>query len=128
MGRERAKFADYDALKEKAQKFDEYEDANKTELQKAQEKTQALQAQIDAYQKAETVRSIREKVSAETGVPANLLRAETEEECREQAEELLKWRPNTYPDVRDGGEPMNPPQKKKTTRELFAEALQSGGI
>lgn len=32
--RERAKYVDYEALKEKADKFDAFEEANKTELQK----------------------------------------------------------------------------------------------
>lgn len=127
LGRERAKYADYDALKEKAQKYDEAEDANKSELQKAQEQAQALRTQLEAMQKADAVRAIREKVSAETGVPTKFLKAETEEECRAEADDLLKWRPNTYPDVRDGGEPIQPPLKR-TTRELFAEALKNGGI
>ena len=35
--RERAKFADYEALKAKAEKFDKAEEAAKSELQKAQE-------------------------------------------------------------------------------------------
>lgn len=128
LGRERAKYADYDALKEKAQKYDAFEDANKSELQKAQEHAQSLQSQLDAYIHADEVRTIRDKVSAETGVPANLLKADTEEECRQQAADLLKWKPNTYPEVRDGGEPLEPPKKKKSTRELFAEALSNGGI
>lgn len=38
--REGAKYADYEELKAKASKFDEMEEANKSELQKANEKLQ----------------------------------------------------------------------------------------
>ena len=41
------KYADYDDLKAKATKFDEMEEAEKTELQKATEKADALQAQLE---------------------------------------------------------------------------------
>lgn len=40
--REKAKYADYDDLKAKASKVDEYENASKSELEKAQEKAEAL--------------------------------------------------------------------------------------
>jgi len=44
LARERQKYADYDDLKEKAGKYDEYQAQNKTELQKEKEKSDALQA------------------------------------------------------------------------------------
>lgn len=62
--RERSKYADYEALKAKAEKFDEAEEAGKTELQKANEKADALQKQVDAFTKAEQLRTVRQKVSA----------------------------------------------------------------
>lgn len=37
LARERQKYADYDDLKEKASKYDEYQAQNKTELQKEKE-------------------------------------------------------------------------------------------
>lgn len=43
LARERAKFADYDELKGKASKYDEAEQANKTELQRAQEAAAAAE-------------------------------------------------------------------------------------
>ena len=45
--RERAKYADYDDLKTKATKYDEAEEASKSELQKATEKAAALQKRLD---------------------------------------------------------------------------------
>ncbi len=49
---ERKKYADYDSLKEKAGKYDAQEEANKSELQKANEKATDLQAKLDAMTKA----------------------------------------------------------------------------
>ena len=85
--REREKYADYDALKEKAGRFDAAEEAQKSELQKATERADALQAQLDSMLKADNVRKIREKVAHETGVPATLLNAEDEETCKAQVQD-----------------------------------------
>ena len=38
LNRDRAKYADYDSLKQKAEEFDKLQEANKTELQKATER------------------------------------------------------------------------------------------
>ena len=118
--REREKYGDYDALKAKAVKFDEIEEASKTELQKATERATALQSELDALKNAEKVRLMREKVSQDTGVPASLLTAESEEACKSQAKQILEFsRPAGYPAVRDGGEART--SAKRTTRDSFAE-------
>lgn len=105
LSREKAKYADYESLKEKAAKFDAAEEANKTELQKAQDKVKELQQYVDAMTAAENVRKIREKVAAETNVPADLLSGDTEESCKTQAQAILKFaKPAGYPNVKDGGE------------------------
>lgn len=99
--RERSKYADYDALKATAERAD------------------ALQKQVDALTKANSIRELRSKVSAETGVPAELLNGETEEACKAQAQAILKFaKPSGYPTVKDGGDPA----KKMTgsTSEQFA--------
>ena len=90
--RERAKFADYETLKAKAEKFDKAEEAAKSELQKAQEQAAAYKAQLDAKTRELAAAAARSKVSSETGVPANLLTGETEEACKAQAEALHAWR------------------------------------
>lgn len=118
--REREKYGDYDALKAKAEKFDEIEEASKTELQKATEKAKALQDELDAFKKAESLRTMREKVAHDTGVPVNLLTAESEDACKEQAKQILEFsRPSGYPQVKDGGEVRT--TGKKSTRDSFAE-------
>lgn len=90
--RERAKFADYDALKDKAAKYDEAQEAAKTELQKAQDLAANYKAQLDARDKELAKATARSKVAEEMGVPANLLSGETEEACKAQATALLQWR------------------------------------
>lgn len=118
--RDRAKYSDYEALKEKAEKFDEMEEANKSELQKAIERGDALQVQLDAMRNAETLRTMREAIAYETGVPVSLLTGETEDDCREQAKSIMDFaRPAGYPSVRDGGEATY--TGKPTTKQQFAQ-------
>lgn len=113
--RERAKFSDYEALKTKAEAFDAAEEATKSDLQKATERADSLQAELDAIKKANSERELRERISAETGVPATLLRGNSEEDLRAQAEAIKGYaqaNKPTYPTVRDGGE-VNPSTMSK---------------
>ena len=118
--REREKFADYEALKEKAAKLDALEEASKTELQKATERAEKLESELTQMKKAEEIRQIRDKVATSTGVPANLLSGETEEACTEQAKAIMSFKSSaSYPTIKDGGEPLN--TVKGSTRQQFAE-------
>ena len=105
LAEEKSKFADYDVLKAKAEKFDEAEEANKSELQKATERANNLESELNALKKADEVRVMRENVAKETGIPSNLLTGATEEECKAQAEAIKAYaQPSGYPRVKDGGE------------------------
>ena len=110
LSREREKYADYDAMKEKAEKFDAAEEASKSELQKAQDSAAALQKQLDDMKAANSARDARDKVAAAKGVPAYLLTGSTEEECTAQADRLLQWRgdPEKYAETKDAGETRTP--------------------
>ena len=119
-----AKYADYDELKQKAAKFDEQVEAGKSELQKATERANNLQSELDALKQAETIRTMREEVANAKGIPAKLLTGTTAEECEAQAAELLSWvqkTPPGYPKVPDGGDPIS----TKPAREQFADWLNS---
>ena len=118
LAREREKYADYDILKAKAAKFDESEDAQKTELQKAQEKASSLETELNEMKAAKKITEIRSKVAKETGVPAELLHGNDEETCKAQADAIKKVAGPSYPNVLDGGEPNKPPAGK--TRDQFA--------
>lgn len=128
LAKERAKYGDYETLQQKALKFDEMEEANKSELQKATEKAEALQQQLDAINHANTIRDLHEKVANDTGVPASLLTGETEEACMEQAYGILAYKndntPTKYPTVKDGGEIANIPANK-TNGQLFGDWLKN---
>lgn len=100
--RERAKYADYDDLKAKAQQFD------------------TTKAELDALNTANAQRDMRARVSAATGVPVELLTADTEEACTAQAQAALKFAKPGYPDVRDGGDPYHAPSV-----DCAAEAFRS---
>ena len=63
LGREKAKFADYEDLKNKAAEYDRQQEASKSELQKAQEKSAKLQAKLDSMEKLEMLVAMRTKDS-----------------------------------------------------------------
>lgn len=122
LARERAKYADYEDMKAKAQKYDAQEEASKTDLQKAQEQAEQYKSQLSALQNEISARNARDKVSAETGVPASLLTGDTEEACKQQADAILKWHgaQAKYPDAAGvGGEPQV--ISGGQTRDQFAE-------
>lgn len=74
-------------------------------LKETQDALAALQAELASMKHAESVRLVREKVSGEKKVPANLLTGETEETCAAQADAILTFaKSNGYPNVHDAGE------------------------
>ena len=85
LARERAKYADYDKLKDKAGKAD------------------ALQQQLDTLEADTARRAMKKKVSDATGVPEALLTGDTEESCTEQAHEIMQFAAPSYPAIPDGG-------------------------
>lgn len=122
LAEEKSKFADYDVLKAKADKFDEAEEASKTELQKATERANNLESELNAFKEAEKLRTLRETVAKDTGIPANLITGTTEDECKAQAEAIKAYAtPNGYPRVKDKGEVTNTPNA--SARAQFAEVM-----
>lgn len=122
--RDRAKYADYEDMKAKAEKFDQLEEASKSELQKAIERGNALETELEALKTANSIRDIRQTVAEKTGVPATLLTGETQEECEEQAQKILEFsNPKGYPNVRDGGE-ITKNIGKPSTRQQFADWME----
>lgn len=115
------KYKDYEEVKAKAQKFDALEEESKTELQKATERADALQKEVDTMKKADKIRTIREGVAKDKGVPANLLTGETKEDCEKQADDIIAFaKPKSYPVVKDKGE-VRTSGTGGSTREKFAD-------
>ena len=73
---------------EKARLYDEVQEQDKSELQKAQEAAAKAEARAAAME----AEAMRAKVAAATGVDADLLSGSSEEELRASAERLLAWR------------------------------------
>jgi len=89
IARERAKIpADYDELKAKAAKFAEWEDAQKTEAQKAQERLEAAEKRAVELE----LKATRAEVAASKGVPVELLSGSTQEELESAADALIKFK------------------------------------
>ena len=122
LAEEKGKFSDYEDLKAKAMKLDEIEEANKSELQKATERANNLEAELNGLKKAEEVRLMRENVAKETGVPSSLLNGDTEDACKAQAEAIKAYaQPGGYPKVKDGGEV--PQNTNGSTKQQFADYM-----
>lgn len=85
-----------------------------------------LTDQRDKLQTEINTRNARDKVSADTGVPASLLTGSNEEECKAQADAILAWHGDVpkYPAAAaDGGEGSKP--TGGSTRDQFANWFNS---
>lgn len=79
---------------EKAKKFDEFEEKNRTELEKEKARADAAEKQLAERTAKETVEKLRgdiaaEKKLADRKIPASALRGSTREELEAHADELL---------------------------------------
>lgn len=125
LGREKAKYSDYEAMKEKAAKYDELEEAKKSELQKANETVTALKDELNEIKKQNEIRDIRTEVAKNMNIPAELLTADTKEACEAQAQAIQAFASTQagYPQLKDGGEVQK--LSDVSTRQQFADWLNS---
>lgn len=116
---------DYEELKEKAKKFDEAQEANKTELQKAQERISELQSTLDAQKKLEAQNAIKSEVSKKTGVPVELLSGNTEEEMQKFAEAIQDFAGHAKAPVSEHAGQFSSPKKEdnEALREYVRQLL-----
>jgi len=83
---------------EKAKKFDEHEEANKTELEKVQARAEAAEKAVAERDAKEAATKLREDIATEKGfadrkIKASALRGTTREELEAHADELLEMVP-----------------------------------
>lgn len=95
---ELAGYADYDDLKEKAAKYDELEEAKKSELEKANDAVaEATRRAEEAEKSAADLKAKVEHdklvalVAKEEGVPFDLIKGDTEDEMRESAASIREF-------------------------------------
>lgn len=79
----RTKLKEYEPL---VRKFREQEDANKSELEKAQERI----AELEAERQAQAAAAVRARVAADAGVPVDLLPETTDEDALNASAKALK--------------------------------------
>lgn len=124
LGRERAKFADYDDLKTKADSaataLAEADAATKVALGRAE----AAEALVKTHDAAKEVDGWRAEVAKATGVPAVALRGSTKEEFEAHAAELKPLLTGVSPVIPNpGATPDNPAaggdDERAAVRELF---------
>ena len=125
LARERAKYEGFDELKAKATKFDEIEQANLTELQKATARAEKAEAEAE---KARLV-ILRHEVAAANNLPAVLaarLQGATREEMEADAKALADLLPaaNTAQTpkglrIEPGAGRVNPASDESAARAFF---------
>ena len=89
LARERSKYADHDALKAKAEKYDELEQAQKTDAQKAAER----QAELERTASENGLTAMRLEVALDKGLTAlqaKRLVGKTKDELAADADQLLE--------------------------------------
>ena len=96
LNRERAKYADYNDLKAKAEQCD------------------AVQAQLDELNRAAARKEMLARVTAATGCPAELLTEETEEACTAQAKAIE----NIYKSILTASQALDDAEVPETERVL----------
>lgn len=110
LARERAKYADYSELKQKAEAYDQAE-----ELSKATERAERAEAQLaDMRSRAEAER-MKAEIAAEKGVPAELLRGSDRGELEAHADAIKAALAGVqrFPNVSDGGDGGTPSATKE---------------
>jgi hypothetical protein len=112
---------DYEALKEKAAKLDELEEANKSELEKAQAAYQSAQKELDELKARAAISETRSRVAAETGIPAELITGDTEDSMRAQAEAIAAYtesKTSSYPADKGGAATGNAAMTEDEIRKI----------
>lgn len=123
IARERAKYSDYEEIKAKAEKLAEFEESQKTEAQKAQDRLEAAEKRAVELE----LKAVRAEVAAAKGISLDLvskLAGSTREELEAAADALIEFRgekPRGPHIPTQGASPVK--DGPKSTAELFADAL-----
>lgn len=96
-------------------------DGLRERIQELEEGKKSADAELEAIKAASQLADWKAKASAETGVPADLLRGETEEEVMEHAKSIKAVMPKA-PSFRDSGKPA--PEAGGGAKESFAKFMQ----
>lgn len=92
LAKERAKYAGFDDLKAKASKFDELQEADKTEAQRLQDRAEAAERERDQLKRSHLIADL----AADAGLPKKMWKrvsGETREEIEADITDLLEGMP-----------------------------------
>lgn len=103
--------ADYDELKQKAERYDQAMTESESNLSKLQARIDALEGENKEMKHQKEIASWRDDVANKTGVPASVLRGDTKEDIEAHAQ-AIKDALSAYPTVNPGK-----PAPQKMTRE-----------
>lgn len=95
---------DYEALKAKAAKLDEIEEASKSEFDKLSERYSALEKEHEQLVHETERKAWAAEVSKEKGVPVEILRGDTKEELEAHAQAIIDSGLSHFGSVPDNGE------------------------
>lgn len=102
--------ADYEELKAKVAEYEKQNGESEGELEKLGERVKALEAENSAMKHAGEVSEWKAEASEKTGVPASILRGDTEEEIEAHAEAVKAAMEKAgvgYPSVDPGNNPAS---------------------
>ena len=121
LGRDRES-SGYYALKEKAAKYDEWQAANKSDLEKAIERAEAAEARLAELESRAQAAAWAQEVSQATGVDARLLHGSTKEELESSAATYLELHPRQAAGVvlsEGGGRTAGGPPGESIASQVF---------
>jgi hypothetical protein len=104
-----------------AKRLAEFEESQKTEAQKAQERLDAAEKRAQELE----LKAIRAEVAAESGVPVALLSGSTREEIQASAEALIQFRGEQTPAVSDRASFVIPNEGGSPVTALNGDGLES---
>lgn len=118
LARERSQYADYDALKEKADKFDQSENEKLDEVQRLTqraEKAEKEQARL-------SLENLRRDVADTKGVPASLITGSTKAQMEASADQLIAFKGVAPEPAAPTGPKPNPQQGTASSVKVSGSA------
>ena len=123
--KERSKYKHFDEYKKAFETVQEKEEADKSELQKANERAEKFEKQFNELKSQNEIAELKAKIAEEFELPISLLRGSTDEEIREHAECIKKHFANSNVPVvpTQGNQVQATPSKYKQFGEFVNNAL-----
>ena len=112
-----------------ADELEQLKESQKSELQKAQDAAKTAKDELEKLKAERETEKARAKVSAETGVPADLIAGDTEDEMRDFAKRLAEhYKSDAAPVVPSAGKIAREPEddaKTAAKRELAGQLFKN---